>query len=170
MKWIGALLLIGTATTIGFEWSNGLKQRPKHIRQVINALQVLEAEMVYSQVSLQAAFLIISKKSPEPIRLFFQGMAEQMDKIPFDFDQIWEKQVSLLLKNSALQSSDEEILLQFGKSLGQHDIEQQQKHIHLTKVYLETQLSEAQDAYQHYGKLSKTLGILCGLFLVLLFI
>ena len=35
MKWLGALLLIGTTTWIGFDLSNRLGERTKQIRQFI---------------------------------------------------------------------------------------------------------------------------------------
>lgn len=70
MKWIGALLLIGTATLAGFEWSSRLTKRPKHIRELKSALQILEAEIIYSQVALFDAFLSVSRKIPNPLRGF----------------------------------------------------------------------------------------------------
>ncbi|MDY0396470.1 hypothetical protein RWE15_21815 [Virgibacillus halophilus] len=66
MKWIGALLLLSTTTWAGFEWSKRLSDRPKHIRQLINALQILEAEIVYSQRPLKDAFFCHRQTAASP--------------------------------------------------------------------------------------------------------
>ena len=63
MKWFGALLLIATTTYIGFDMSNRLSERTKQIRQFILSLQMLEAEMEYSQLTLQQIFQTIGKKT-----------------------------------------------------------------------------------------------------------
>ncbi|CEI84110.1 MULTISPECIES: stage III sporulation protein SpoIIIAB [Oceanobacillus] len=169
MKWIGVLLLISMSTVLGWEWGRSLKQRPKHIQLLLQSLQILEAEMVYSQVPLQEAFQLISKKLQGPTALFYQELAEELENKEKDFDEIWEECAQRLIGQSALQKSDLEILLQFGRTLGQHDIEQQKKHIKLTNLYLEEQWKNATERFQTYGKLSNVLGLLCGIFLALLF-
>lgn len=170
MKWIGALLLIGTTTWIGFEWSQKLNNRPKHIRQLKNALQILEAEILYSQLPLQEAFITIAKQIPQPIKSFFQALGTGMEEKNPDLFSLWKKQVDLLITESCLSDNEQEILMQFGRTLGQHNFEQQQKHIQLTVSHLDRELEEARDNQMRYGKMAKSLGVLCGLFIVLLLI
>ncbi|MEN2464731.1 stage III sporulation protein SpoIIIAB [Ornithinibacillus sp. FSL M8-0202] len=170
MKWIGALLFIGVTTWLGFEWSNKLARRPKQIRQLINALQVLEAEILYSQMPLHDAFLSIAKQIPEPCASFFQSVANKMMGTNSYFDLVWEECVANYMDNSSLTSHEKEILLQFGRTLGQHDFDQQQKHIQLTIKHLERELDDARDEQDKYGKMAKNLGFLTGLFIVLLLI
>ncbi|MBY7143397.1 stage III sporulation protein AA [Virgibacillus sp. NKC19-3] len=168
MKWIGALLFIGTTTWVGFEWSHVLNNRPKHIRQLKNALQILEAEILYSQLPLQDAFTTIASQIPEPMRTFFQALSTSMQENNKDLVGFWDKHVNALMKESALGSNEGEILKQFGRTLGQHDFYQQQKHIQLTVSHLDRELEEARDNQFKYSKMAKSLGVLCGLFIVLL--
>lgn len=170
MKWIGALLLLSVTTWIGFDWSNKLNKRPIQIRQLKNALQILEAEMLYSQAPLQDAFIVISKQIPEPIKSFFQNISEKMNANQIDLLQIWDEEVSELIKISSLSKNESEILRQFGRTLGQHDYLQQQKHIQLTATYLDREHEDAKDYQLRYSKMAKNLGFLCGLFIVLLLI
>lgn len=168
MKWIGALLFIGTTTWVGFEWSQALSNRPKHIRQLKNALQILEAEILYSQLPLQDAFTTISRQIPDPMKSFFQALSTSMQEDKKDLVGLWDNHVNVLLKESALGSNEGEILKQFGRTLGQHDFHQQQKHIQLTVSHLDRELQEARDHQFKYSKMAKSLGVLCGLFIVLL--
>ncbi|SES82954.1 stage III sporulation protein AB [Oceanobacillus limi] len=170
MKWIGALLFIGTTTWLGFEWSQNLTKRPKQIRQMKNALQILEAEILYSQLPLQEAFETIAKQIPEPSKTLFKSMSVSMEQRNIEFVTTWEKAVEELINISSLGSNEQEILNQFGRTLGQHDFTQQQKHIQLTISHLERELQDAIDDQNRYSKMAKSLGFLCGLFIVLLLI
>lgn len=170
MKWLGVFLFIGTTTWTGFEWSNQLTKRPQHIRQLKNALQILEAEMLYSQLPLHEAFSTISMRIPEPTRSFFINLTESMSQQATQLISLWDEQVDIYIKQSSLGKEEKEIMKQFGRTLGQHDFYQQQKHIHLTISHLDRELEDARDNAHRYGKMAKSLGFLCGLFIVLLLI
>ncbi len=92
-----------------------------------------------------------------------------VDKYSY-FETVWEECVLGFIDESSLSSNEKEILLQFGRTLGQHDFGQQQKHIQLTIKHLERELQDARDDQDKYGKMAKSLGFLTGLFIVLLLI
>src|SRR5699024_2554995 len=107
-----------SATTwIGIEWSLNLNKRPAHIRQLKNALQILEAEILYSQLSLKNVFEIIAKQIPQPTKSFFEDLCHGMDEQNTDLLQLWDENVIKLIKLSSLGSNEEEILKQFGRTL-----------------------------------------------------
>lgn len=133
-----------------------------------NALQILEAEILYSQLSLKDAFHTIGKQTPYPINNFFEELAKRLDRQTTSLYSEWEEQVETLMENSCLRHNEKEILLQFGQTLGQHNFTQQQKHIALTIHHLNRELEEARVNQSKYSKMAKSLGILCGLFVVLL--
>ncbi|ASN05278.1 stage III sporulation protein SpoIIIAB [Virgibacillus necropolis] len=170
MVWIGALLFIGTTTWIGFDISNKFRERPKLIRQLKNALQILEAEILYSQLPLREAFESIAKQLPDPTKSFFQNLASNLDDKKTDLYSTWSHHVDELNQTSAIGKNEKEILKQFGRTLGQHDFSQQQKHIQLAVHHLDRELEEARDNEFKYSKMAKSLGLLCGLFIVLLLI
>ncbi|MGM8365106.1 stage III sporulation protein SpoIIIAB [Virgibacillus sp. W0181] len=170
MKWIGALLFIATTTWIGFEWSNHFHKRPKHIRQLKNALQILEAEILYSQLPLQDAFQTISNQIPYPTNYLFKQLSNKMTGNRIDLGYLWNEQIEKYMNISAIGANEREVMKQFGQTLGQHDFYQQQKHIQLAIKHLDRELEEARDNQQRYGKMAKSIGFLCGLFIILLFI
>lgn len=170
MKWIGALLFISISTWLGFQWSNTLNKRPTHIIQLKNALQILEAEMLYSQLPLLEAFIVISHQIPTPMNSFFHQLGKEFDEQNDGFNEHWASSVDTLMENSSLSNNEREILIQFGKTLGQHDFIQQQKHILLATTHLDRELDDARDKQLRYGKMAKNIGFLFGLFIVLLLI
>ena len=168
MKWLGALLLISTTTYIGFDMSNRLSDRTKQIRQFILSLQMLEAEMEYSQLTLQQIFRTIGKKTTYPINNFYNQLAEHFDFVVTDFLDVWDQELDRLTTVSALKNNELEIMKQFGRNLGQHTFIQQQKHITLAIHHLQQQLDEANDQRVKYEKMMKSLGVLIGIFIVLI--
>ena len=170
MKWIGIVLVLGTTTWVGFDISSKFSNRVIHLRQFILSLQMLETEMDYSKATLRQIFENISKRTSYPINTFYENLAKELGGIIDDFVELWEIQMEELIKVSALNSNDLEIIKQFGKNLGMHHFSQQQKHIQLSIYHLKGQLEEAIDQCAKYEKMTKVLGVLVGLlFVILLF-
>lgn len=170
MKWLGALLLISATTLIGYYFSAKYEQRPKQIRTLIYSLQMIEAEMTYSKHPLNQLFFIVSKRTPYPFNTFFHSLAEHLTNKVTDFQALWIEEVSKLIKRSSLEKNEAELLNQFGKNLGQYNISEQQKQIHLTMMHLKRELDEAIEDRDKYEKLTKSIGFLIGLFIVIVFI
>lgn len=169
MKWIGALFLIIASTSIGLYISNQFEKRPKHIRQLESALQLLEAEITYSQTPLQVAFDRIAAHLPHPMKDFFSALSEEMAREK-DFMEVWNREVDRLAVWTSLKTNEIEIMRQFGNSLGQHDIIQQQKQIRLALTHLNREMEEARDEHYKYSKLARSLGVLLGVFLAILLV
>lgn len=166
------MLFISTTTFVGFYYSQLLHDRPKHIRYLKNTLQLLEAEMMYSKKPLQEVFRILSIQSPTPLQSLFKNLEQRMDHNDNneDFYIIWAEEISKMKKKTALSTSVQDILMQFGKTLGQHDLIQQQKQIVLTQTHLQRELENAEEQAKTYGNMARSLGILSGVFIVLLLI
>lgn len=170
LKIIGALLFVTTSSWIGFDLSKQLSRRTIQIRQLIQSIQLLETEMSYSQLTLQQTFRIISKKIDPPIASFYKKLADDMDGIVTDFISVWDEAIIYLQQSSALKQRELDILKQFGRNIGQHTFIEQQKHIVLTIHHLQHELKEANDQRQQYEKMTKSLGVLIGILIVLLLI
>lgn len=168
LKIIGSLLFVSATSFIGLDWSKRLSKRPQQIRMLIQSLQLLEAEMGYSQLRLQQIFLILSQKIDAPIGLFYGHLGRELSSITEDFIMIWDKELECLQGESDLKSNEIDILKQFGRHLGHHTFNEQEKHITLTIYYLQHELEEANEVKQKYEKMAKSLGVLIGIFIVLL--
>jgi len=155
---------------MGMEWSKKLNNRPKQIRQMKNALQILEAEIVYSQLPLQDVFFKIARQIPAPLNAFFENLNQVMQQDHIELYDVWEEKVDELKTFSSFDTNELEILKQFGRTLGQHDFYQQQKQIQLALTHLERELEDAKENQHRYGRMAKSTGLLCGLFIVILLI
>ncbi|QHS22727.1 stage III sporulation protein SpoAB [Virgibacillus sp. MSP4-1] len=170
MKWIGAMLFLLATTQAGFDIAKRLSDRPQQIRQLKNALQILEAEIVYGQTPIHEVFYQLSKQIPEPLSDFFSELHNRLSVSQTTLYDIWNPTLKEIWKQSAMKKAEREIMDQFGKTLGQHDFTQQQKHIQLALTHLERELANAEEEKYRYGRMAKSLGVLTGLFVILLLI
>ncbi|MEC1345865.1 stage III sporulation protein SpoIIIAB [Bacillus haynesii] len=168
LKLLGAVLILAAATWTGFEMAKPFKERPKQIRQLLAALQSLEAEIMYGHTPLRQASKQIAHQLSEPVASLFQTFAEQLEKGSASAGTAWEDSLEKVWPETALKKKEYEILRQFGETLGRHDLISQQKHIKLALTHLETEEAEANLAQAKNEKMVKSLGFLSGLLLILL--
>lgn len=168
MKIAGAILFIMMTSWIGYDWSRQLQKRTKQLRGMIYSLQLLEAEMGYTNAPLQKVFSALQQKTTAPISQFYKYLSEELTLTVSDFSAVWDHALEYLLDNSALKQEEAEILRQFGKNLGNHTFLQQEKHIHLTMHHLKHTLTTANEEQYKYERMAKTMGVLAGIFIVLL--
>lgn len=169
MNWIGAILLIIATSAIGFEKSSRLKKRPLQILHLKSALQIMEAEIVYSQHLIADVCLRISTQVKAPINHFFQQIGEKMD-VYDDLSYLWVSELDQLKTYSALEPDELNILKQFGQTLGHFDLVNQQKQIELAIVYLDRILLDAQSNYSVFSKVYRGIGVLSGVLIALILI
>ncbi|MFD2658371.1 stage III sporulation protein SpoIIIAB [Gracilibacillus thailandensis] len=168
IRLLACFFIIGSLTWAGHEYAKNLANRPRFIRMFKNALQILEAEIVYSQATIKESLTSVANQIPNPISALFQQIAADIQEDKEQLYPIWESHVDKFYQKHPIQLEDKEILQQFGRTLGQHDIIQQQKYIRLTINHLERKLTEAEEKNHRYGKMSRSIGFLVGTFIVLL--
>lgn len=168
MKIIGAILIIMATTWVGFEFARQLSERPRQLRQLKVALQSLESEIMYGLTPLAEASEHIAKQIPKPISYFFLSFSEALKKGGASVHSAWEYSLKETWHLTALRNGELEVISQFGATLGQHDREHQQKQIRLTLTHLEREEGDAIEAQNRYEKMSKSLGFLTGILIVIL--
>ncbi|MBU5594793.1 stage III sporulation protein AB [Amphibacillus sp. MSJ-3] len=169
MNWIGAILLMTATSLIGCEKASRLKKRPEQLLQLKATLQMMEAEIVYSQYSIADICLHIADQTQAPLKRFFHSVATELNQND-SLALLWAEQVDQLSYKSALEIDELNIMKQFGNTLGQFDLSQQQKQIQLTIVHLDRLLVEAQNNCTVFSKVYRGLGVLSGILIVLILI
>ena len=170
MKWIGALFIIFSTTWLGFYFAGRLSERTKELRAWKLALQSLEAEVMYSQLPLQEASRRIAKQLNGQIQIFLIGFANQLETSALSAKEAWKHSLQEYAEKVAIKDSDIQVLLQFGETIGMHDKISQQKQIILALKHLEREEQEAIDSQSSYERMSKMLGVLSGILIVILLI
>ncbi|GJM77995.1 hypothetical protein HMSSN139_04910 [Paenibacillus sp. HMSSN-139] len=170
LKMFGAALVLLTATLAGWLQARQFAARPSQIRRLILALKRLETEIMYSFTPLPDALRRIGEQSGEPIRAIFVSAADNMSSAhPWTAQESLEQAVTKLWKYTAMKAPEQEVIRQLSLTLGTSDRKDQLGHLATAVRQLESEESAAREEQARYEKMYRSLGLLCGAFIVILF-
>lgn len=169
LKLIGCILLLLATTGIGFVFAGRLASRPKQIRRLIHALAILETEIEYGNRNLAVACQHIGERKLGNVSELFRQMslhlttmdgAATYDCLRLAVQDWWPA--------TAMKLSEKEVFLQFCKTLGKSDRQDQLAHLALVKQNLKAEEHQAREEQAQYEKMVRTLGVLAGALLIIL--
>ena len=170
MKLIGAFLVIAAGGMAGWVYSALLKKRLTILRGLIQSFQWLETEIGYASLPLGEAFLRISTRVPEEIRLLFTTFTTGLNsRAGLTADEAWQQSLTEHREALPLKAEDWALLADFGRTLGTTDRENQVTAIRQTLERLKHQAGDAEEEYRKNERLYRYLGIAGGALVVLLF-
>lgn len=166
LKIVTLLLIFICSTLIGVFIANKYKKRVEEISDMKKALNIIETKMKFTYSPIPDIFYDISKGFSNNIGKIFSNSCKYMQFM--SSGDAWK----LALDNTEtnMQKNDIEVLKGMSKLLGKTDIEGQISEIELTDNFLNLQFDEAKQALDKNAKVYKSLGIICGLALVIVLI
>ena len=170
IKTIGAILLIGGATVIGFSASAALSVRSRSLALILQALNVMRAEIGERLSPLEDVMLRLSKICASPLGEFFAECADEMKEKPdIPFGMIWARELSRA-DNLRLDMKEKEELCALGNVLGRYSAKEQCISIDHAIRSISSFAKVAEEEHAKLGKLYAKLGIICGISVVIVFI
>ncbi|QXM06014.1 stage III sporulation protein SpoIIIAB [Crassaminicella indica] len=165
-----SVIIISTAA-IGYILSYQYVQRLQQLKNLYLSFQLLETEIIYASNPLPTAMERVAIKSNKSINKIFTDTYKILSsKMGYSIEEAWNTAIYRNIKNMSLDKEDQDILIDFGKNLGCTDKENQLKNFQLIYLQLEKQQQLAEELKMKNGKLCKSLGILIGLSIVIIFI
>lgn len=165
----GAVLLAVSCAGLGILESLRLKKRIEHLRVLIRLASFLEGEISFARTTLPEALRSVGGRLSPPFSGFLMELARQMETSPGrSFGELLRQSVLTNLKGTELCREDLEEFCGAAVDLGYLDGKMQ---VHILEAYRKEQerkvlrLMEELPAKQ---KLFQSLGILGGIFLVIL--
>jgi stage III sporulation protein AB len=169
LKLLGAMLILLSATLFGFSKAQQYARRPKHIADMVRALQRLETEIVYGATPLPDALFAVSGSCPPPVRQIFRYAAEELGRAGGrSVQNIWRQSVVVHWKQTAMKASEQEMVDQLGYTLGLSDRADQVKHLRLAVQQLHGEIETAQEERKRFESMWRSLGLLIGALIVIL--
>jgi len=164
MKIFLLILLFAICVLVGYMFSLKYKKRQKFFSSLIMLAEKLDVEINYSRDRLKKLieeFDANSKKHLLGIDDNYVGYLQGTDELTSDF----------LFKNiSILKPSEKDLIFLFFKNLGRSDVENQTKEIKSYVKRFEQQSQVCDNENKKYGALCTKLGIIVGLFIVVILI
>jgi len=166
IKYIGVFLVFCITIYLGNLISRKYTLRLKELKDIKNALNIIENKIKFTYEPLPDIFIQTSKMVSKNISEIFVQACNNLKKE--NAEEAWNKSVEMATTN--LNPEDIENIKSFGKMLGQTDKEGQLSRIELTKTFIEMQIEKAKIEEEKNSKLYKTLGAVLGLALVIILI
>jgi len=159
---IGYLAVILGCGFLGLFKAAQIKKRPKAIREMINALSLLDTEIFWGVTPLPEAFATIKDRVDSPWKEFFSKLEEKLNKGE-SASKAWIASIAEERKNASLHAEDWKIIESIGKSLGRADRNEEHKHLELGQKHLMTLYEKTRSQADLKAKMWSYLGFLAGL-------
>jgi stage III sporulation protein AB len=169
VKLIGAILILFSASMVGWQIGKYYAFRPVQLRTLLVALQMLETEIVYGLTPLHRAFVKTGHRIQKEVGQIFLTTAELLiTEEAVTAAEGLNKAIEKHWPQTALRKEEKQVLMSLGEVLGSSDRHDQQKHLRLAITHLRGLEEEARVEQAKYEKMYKSLGFLGGLLVVIL--
>lgn len=165
----GLIILAG----FGAGWSAGrtLTNRRIHLRELITAISILEAEMKYRLDPLPELLLRVASLTEGDASACLKLAGDHLlSRRAESFYDCWRTAVEEIYENGSLRGEELRVLLEFGAELGKTDLANQQGLFERTLLQLEEARKEAVLEERNRGRMYKGLGTAVGFFLVIVLV
>lgn len=162
-KIIGSILIILATTGMGFSKSNEMKQHLKELEELKKVFYLIRSELQYTRAPFAELFLKVSQKTSAPFRNWLADVSTKLcEKQSGMLWDIWCTSIETHFKDSRLKDEELEALKQVGRN---------PEYIESLDLYiaqLEYEMEHTRECYRTKRKLCQSLGIMSGIFLVIL--
>ncbi|MEM1483827.1 stage III sporulation protein AB [Oscillospiraceae bacterium PP1C4] len=167
LKVSGMILIIICTTSIGMAMARTLSKRVSELKASIAVLGALERELSYSLTPPDEAIAKLEQLESFAAVAFLPACAS-LCRQGIPFPSAWRRAVHE--QRGELMPDDVTILANLSETLGQYDLEGQLSRINQAKMQLQFQLDGARERCKTHSKLYRTMGLLSGAFIVIVFI
>ncbi|SFJ31422.1 stage III sporulation protein AB [Thermoflavimicrobium dichotomicum] len=162
-------MVLLAASWAGFFLARNYRERPQQIRQLRSALSLLETEIGYGTRPLIEACEAIAERMDGAISAIFARCAENLKQMDgASTYECFQQAIEQQWPHTTMKKPEKLVLLHFCQTLGRSDREDQLQHVRVAKSNLEVEEMKAREEQGQYEKMCKTVGILCGVLIIIL--
>lgn len=158
-----------SCTITGICFGKKIVYRMEELEQIQRGMITLKNEIIFLATPLPEALQKIAFQQKNILsNLFFKAAQEMEQRQGEKGEEIWKQSVLEWEQKTYLERPDIDALIGFGTSIGYLDITQQKASIELLLQYIETTLLELQQKKKQQQKLYSSMGILCGMLIIVM--
>ncbi len=171
IKILGMILTVVSSSLIGMYYGASFKKRTTDLNTLKKAVLLLKSEINYSISPLPQAFENISTRISREFGLFFKSVADELNhNTGRTLSEVWKRKATHLLENTYLNSADIKSVMTFSENIGYLDKDTQCNTIQLLVDYIDQEVKISADKDIKYLKLYRSLGVLGGILIIIIFI
>lgn len=171
MKLIGAVMVMFSSCGIGFLFAKEFYKRKEELEEQYNLLKMMLGDIRYARASFPESVEKAGKRHRGSYSVWLEELARQIEDSPgVTIADIWKSAADTGLYQSALTKEDRKRFEEFGELLR---VQEREPVIAGFEVYLSEladEIDKIRDAITTKTKLYRSMGILIGIFIVVLFI
>ena len=163
LKFIGSIFIITATTCIGFSKSNEMRCHLYELEELKKLFCLLRSELQYTHAPFAEVFSKITEKTSTSYREWLSNLSQRLkNKTRGSFWEIWCLSIAEDLYETNLKEDELEELKNFGKNMVYIE------SLDLFIEQLEYSIKNTREAYRSKRKLCQSMGIMGGIFLVIL--
>lgn len=171
LKLLGLIFMIAGGAGVGYSMSVQVGRRYRQLKELQRLAALLMGEISYGNTPLPEGLRRISDRLEEPFCSFVLAVSNQLQSsFGVSLADVFQDCVFEYLGQSCLKEADLEGLCRMGSCLGYLDKEMQMRTLRLYEAELVQEIADTYESMPEKKKLYQTLGIMGGLFLVILLI
>lgn len=163
LKLIGSILILLACSGIGFSRSHEMQRHLDELEELKKLFYLLKSELQYTRAPFAEVFEKIGKKTREPFQTWLSDLCFRLnEKRGGMFWEMWCASIEENLKDCRLKEDELNELKSVGKNL---------EYIESLDLYIEQmeyKIKNLREVYRSKRKLCQSLGIMGGVFLVIL--
>lgn len=169
IKAVGAVLVLVSAYAIGSLLALQVKEQEKWLKDMKTALFLLMGELEYRQIPLPEALEIIGQRHGGRLAAFFRVLSEELKKKEgFSLQELWHQLAVPALKDCPLSKEQKEEFADLGLYFTESDRETRRNSLEFYLNRLEEDIIKLREHGADKAYLCRTMGILGGIFLLIL--
>ena len=164
-KWIGCIMIILGCSGMGFSKSRDLQLHLKELEEIKKIFSLIRSELHYTREPFEEVFEKIARKTTTPYRNWLTQLSQKLTKkTKSSFWEIWCMSIIEDLYGSRLKEDELEELKNVGKCL------EYMESLDLYIEQMEYKINNTRETYKSKKKICQSMGVMGGVFLVILFL
>lgn len=168
-KLIGALLILTATAGAGYVYCGELKRYLGTMIYLRYVMSLIRGEIGYSHSPLPEVFKEVAGRVRQPYKMWLSGLAEEMEKRNGSgFGRIWNRQIERSLSVLKLKREHSILMKEPGTFLGSLDRPALDRTMELYLNRMDLEIEKLREGIASKTRIGRCLGIMSGIFLIVL--
>ncbi len=167
---VGGIIIIGCGY-LGLLFADTFKRRVAQLEELQNILSGLEFDIGFMNLPLSEALMRCGDRAKDGIRDVMMYVCDRLSEDrTCDMQLLWKRALDRFGQELCLTAEDKKILIDFSKALGSGDCECEINNIKMASARLAVAEFDARELAKKNVKMYRGLGLLAGIFIVIVLI
>ncbi|MCM1175083.1 MAG: stage III sporulation protein AB [Blautia sp.] len=168
-KLAGILLLMAGCCGLGANRVAEAKQRIRELREIRRMVIRIQSEMAYGKRTLPEICLLLGQCMEEPYRTAFSAIYQKMEENDgTGLNRIWKERMEDCMAALPIWEEEKDILRNMPECFGSLDEKQQAADIGQSLDFLTAHIAQAEAGYENQARVTMSISVMTGIFLVIL--